>query len=283
MFVGLCIGAVFGLSIGIMLLAWLFGGDRLKLNIPSPTSLDEHFIEPTKFWANFCVGDTKVEYIEDASCAGNSFARLQVNRGDSDLMALAQIDDYSYRPRADSSWQAPLKFELRMRFSEQNPPGSSGFYLWNNPLPMDGELASLRFLKWIGFYRVSEASDVSFFPEKTGFRATILNGRWRDVLAFAKLSFAPKLRIKEVNLENRGDWTQWHTYQIEWYPDKINMAIDDETILTYETKLKGPLSLVIWCDNSCPQINDKQFDLNMTEITTPVWIDVDYVKIQPLA
>ena len=282
MFIGLCLGVGTGLTIGLGLLIWFITGNHLKLGIPKIEMLEDDFTGRTKFWANLCIGDSEVEYLPETDCAGNSFARLKVSGGENDQLALAQLDDYSYRPRADFNWEPPLVIDFRLRFSDQNGLGTGGFYLWNNPLGLGSELPNLRPLKWIGIYRFGPGAQMTFSTETDNFRASVMNGRWLDVLTFLGLPFAPPLRLKEFGLDQRHDWTQWHTYRIEWLTEQVNIAIDDEPILSYKTKLKGPLSIVIWYDNNFPQISLKKFDLKLSEVEAPAWLDVDYVKIHPL-
>ncbi len=282
MFTGLCIGSALGLSLGIGLLIWFVIGDHLSLKIPHPDILEDDFTTRQKFWANLCIGDAEIEHLHEEGCEGDMFARLKVNSGQQDQLVLAQLDDYSYRPHADFPWQPPLRLEFRVRFSSQNGSGTAGFYLWNNPLGLGSEATNLRPLKWIGMYRIADGAYMKFSDQSHNFRATVSNGRWLDILTFLGLPFAPKLRLKETGLDSAYDLTQWHTYAIEWLPNKINIAIDDDEVLSYETALTTRMGLVIWCDNNFPQISLRQFDLKMSNVETKEWLDIDYVKIHPL-
>lgn len=269
-----------GLIIGIGGAVWILLRSRLKWNIPSHRRVEDHFTAPDKFWTTFCVGSAHVEIMEEAGTRGGTFARLIVNHADSDQLALAQIDDYAYRPAADYAWRPSLRIEARMRFSANAGPGTAGLYLWNNPRALD--ITSIRPFKWIGFYRTSPNSrfDLSGIPH--GFRASVVNGSWLSLLSVFGVPMVPRLRADEAALDSKHDWTQWHTFVIEWWDNRVELYVDTEKVLTSRTRITGPLSLVIWQDNNQPHVHDGKFQFKYDAITDPAWLDIDYLIIEPM-
>ena len=43
--------------------------------------------------------------------------------------------------------------------------------------------------------------------------------------------------------------TQWHHYQLNWQPGRVEYYLDDVLVFETATSPKGPLGLVIWIDN----------------------------------
>lgn len=270
-----------GLMLGIVAAVWYLLGSRLKWNIPHHRRVEDDFTGRDKFWTTYCVGDADVLRLDDPDTRGGTFARLIVNRADEDQLALAQIDDYAYRPTADFPWTPILRVEARLRFSE-HAPGTAGLFLWNNPIGLGAELPNLRPLKWIGFSRTPPNGTMRLSGTSPGFRASVVNGSWLGMLSMFGVPLLPRLRADAVSLDGRHDWTQWHTYIIEWWRDRVELYVDGEKVLHSRTRLKGPLSLVIWQDNRRSHISDGKFDRKFDAIDSPVWIDVDYLIIEPM-
>ncbi|MBN1564034.1 MAG: hypothetical protein JXA10_09345 [Anaerolineae bacterium] len=265
--------------LGVSVTAWFLFGNRMRMGIPAHASIDDDFTTLDKFWATLCIGDARVELIDDASARGGKFARTVVNQAADDQLALAQIDDYIYRPMADFAWTPPLTLETRMRFSSNQGPGTVGLFLWNNPMGLGAELADVRPMKWIGMYRASPTSDFSALGEKTGLRATVLNGSWFNLFALFMPLF-PKPPVYEKPLDGLKDWTEWHTFHIEWRAHQIVITIDGDTMIDAHERIKGPLGLVIWYDNNQPHTGNNKLDLCYDPVTEPAYLDIDYLTIQ---
>lgn len=265
--------------LGVGVTTWFLFGNRMRMGILSHAAIDDDFTTLDKFWSTLCIGDARVELLDDSAARGGTFARMVVRRADDDQLALAQIDDYIYRPMADFAWRPPLTLETRLRFSSNQGPGTVGLFLWNNPLGLGAELADVRPMKWIGFYRASPTSDFSALGEKTGFRATVLNGSWFNLIAMFAPLF-PKPAVYEKPLDGVMDWSEWHTFTIDWRVSRTTITIDGEPMLDASEQIRGPLGLVLWYDNNQPHTGDNKLDLCYDPVTEPVYLDVDYVTIQ---
>jgi hypothetical protein len=273
---------IVGFVAGILLAAWYLFGNRLKWNTPAHQNLNEEFTSLDPFWTKICIGDANVNLLEEEGARGGKFARLVVNSAIEKQLALAQIDDYLYRPFADYAWRPPLYVEMRVRFSRDPGPGTAGMWLWNNGMGLGAELADFRPPRWLGFCRLSPAATLAFTNVQARFRATVLNGSWPGLLSMFGVPLLPRMRAVEQPLDGLNDWTIWHTYGIEWRVDSVRLLIDGETILECAERIKGPLSLIFWYDNNQPQVGPGRFALKNEAMTEPAWLDIDYITVKPL-
>ncbi len=266
---------IIGLFIGMASMLWLFFKLRMSWDIPARLRVHDDFAQYDKFFTRLCIGDAQVEFLQEDGTSQGHFVRLQVNHADDDQLVLAQIDDYSYRPMKDYPWMPPIRVEARMRFSSNTKPGAAGLYLWNNPTGLGAEATSYRPLKWIGFYR---SPDFNITGIQSGFRASVVNGSWLSSLSM----FGLKLDATEVALDDQYDWTQWHTYLIEYWKYRVVLYINGEQLLAAHTSIKGPLSAVVWLNNNHSHIHNGQFNPKYDKIDAPEWLDIDYLTIEPM-
>src|SRR5512139_912562 len=75
----------------------------------------------------------QVVQIGPAGAVKSTVWRLEIPAGSAGHYRLAQLDDYSGRPRWKFPWRAPFRLALRARASASEIPGTWGFGLWNNP------------------------------------------------------------------------------------------------------------------------------------------------------
>ena len=273
------IALLLGLFAGIAFGLWLFLGNRWT-GEPTPDALKEDFSgQPNPYLVRLLVGNAEIEQMAEA---GRQFVRLRVNEAGEGRLALAQIDDYTNRPHGGYAWRPPLIAEARLRFSSAHKPGSAGFFLWNNPIPLWAEMADVRPIEWIGFIHNSDRATMKFKgDEDPRFRASVVGSNWPQMAGLYGVAGFPAPRVAEAALD-RLDVTRWHTYTIEWRDsDDLRLLVDGETVLESSVEIKSRLALVLWVDNNLVSITGRGVNVTNEEMRD-VWLDVDYVEIQPL-
>lgn len=279
---GIIAAGIIGVILGSFVTTWFVFGNRLRTNARVYERIEDDFSERGAGWTYLTIGNSEVQLLDDPDEPGNRFARLLVNSAADDQLALAQIDDYTYRSHADYLWNPPLSVEVRMRSSHQNLPGTAGLYLWNNPFDLGSELGELRPLRWLGFYQIPETANYTLTGISTGYRASVANGTWASLLNMFGASFLPELDANEVLLDEQNDLTDWHVYRIEWRTESVQLWLDDVQILETQTRIEGPLALAIWYDNNQPYVDNGQFEQRFDAFEEAHWLDVDYINIRPL-
>jgi hypothetical protein len=197
-------------------------------------------------------------------------------------LTLAQLDDYVYRSRADYAWRPPVRAEVRMRLSRTDKRGSAGFWFWNNAFPLWAEAADFRPLTWMGFQHISPSSRMDFTGIDPRYRASVVRSTWGGLLKMFGLPVAGRLQVVEVGLDTLADWTQWHTYAIEWETDQIRLFVDGNAVLQSPASIHGPLALVLWIDNNWATVSGRHFSVKSEAIETPQWLDIDYIRIETI-
>jgi hypothetical protein len=198
--------------------------------------------------------------------------RLQIPDGNKSAYRLAQLDDYSTRPRSGFLWTAPATLSLEARVSESTLPGTWGFGLWNDPFSvsfglggMARRLPALPNAAW--FFFASSENYLSFRNDKpaSGFIAQTFSAPRIPSLLLAPgaaalpfLMWRPTSRllrqmarqfIREDSARLSVDATQWHAYQLEWSLKRVAFRVDEALVLETNFSPRGPLGLVIWIDN----------------------------------
>lgn len=277
---------VVGFVIGIAVTVWFLFGDRMRWDMMTHKTLDDDFSELDPLWTSICIGDAEVELYEEPGTRGGTFARMVINSAVAGQLALAQVDDYIYRPFADYPWRPPLFAEARLRVSAQQGPGTMGWWFWNNGMGLGAELPDMRPFKWLGFYRIPPDARLNYAGSGPGapsrFRAAVMNGTWLGMASLMGVPLLPPLKTVEAPLDDLADWTQWHTFGIEWLTTRVRLFVDGEEVLSTKVRIRGPLSMVFWYDNNHPQVSRGDFRLDYGVITVPAWLDVDYVTLKPL-
>jgi hypothetical protein len=278
MLFGWLIWLLLGVLSGVILSFWFFlgnywGGD------PTPDEIKETFTgQANPYLVRLVVGDAEICPMGEQN---DTFVRLRVNSANNARLTLSQIDDYTHRPHGGYAWQPPLVAEAKIRFSATQS-GSSGFFLWNNPVPLWAEAGDIRPINWIGFLRISDGATLKFHSGNADprFRGTVVASTWlRMAGLYTGLPGLPKPYVDEVSLDSL-DAGEWHIYTIEWRKESIRLLIDGNPVLESHIKIGTRLSLVLWVDNNQPTI-DNQVTVAYEKMQD-VRMDVAYVEIQPL-
>lgn len=204
--------------------------------------------------------------------AGSS-TRLVVHHGDTRHYSNAQIDDYAGLPRARFPHTPPLTLTLRARFSHAAATragsgmiGTAGFGFWNDPFMMTNPRPPM-LPRALWFFYASPPSDMQLALGTPGWgwkAATIDAARpaaLGPVLAAPLLiplmnipalyrrawpAVERRLRIAEALVPQ--PMTDWHTYAIAWGASRARLLVDGALLLDAPAP-RGPLGLVLWCDN----------------------------------
>lgn len=181
----------------------------------------------------------------------------------------AQLDDYQGLVRRDFLHRPPLRLTVRARFSHPAGvlKGTAGFGFWNDPFLMTG-LRRPALPRVIWFFYSSSPSNMKLDLETPGhgWKAGTLDAlRWPFLallptapLAVPLMNIGPLYRTfwplgqRAINVSERlvpVQMTDWHTYQIDWQPERAIFRVDEQVFLDCHTPPRGPLGLVIWLDN----------------------------------
>jgi hypothetical protein len=81
----------------------------------------------------------------------------------------------------------------------------------------------------------------------------------------------------------RADMTGWHTYVLEWGPERTCFVVDERAVLKDGPSPGGPLGFVMWLDNqymiATPQ---GRFGWGLVETPGRQWMEVDSLVIEAL-
>lgn len=198
--------------------------------------------------------------------------RLTVPAGPAGHYRLAQLDDYTSKPRRAFPWHAPLRFSLSARVSATDLPGTWGFGLWNDPFSLSFGLGGMaqRFpalpeTAW--FFFASPPNYLSFvdhLPAQGFLAATFRSAGLPAWLLAPGALAAPFFLLPGVSRLLRRllrrlirqdtallsiDPTEWHHYEIDWQAQQVRFYVDDVPVLETAVAPRSPLSLVLWIDN----------------------------------
>lgn len=198
---------------------------------------------------------------------------LIVRRARQGAYSNAQLDDHAGLPRAAFPNRPPLTLSLSACFSHDGADdaggglrGTAGFGFWNDPFMMSGSRTpALPAALW--FFYASPPSDMKLDVDTPGWgwKAATIDARRASAIgpALAAPLLVPLMRLGPVY---RRVWpgiqrrlgiaerlapvrmTEWHRYRIEWGRRRARFLVDD-TLLLDAPAPRGPLGLVIWCDN----------------------------------
>lgn len=229
---------------------------------------------------------------------GDGAWRLWLPPGPQGRYRLAQLDDYSLRPRANFLHRPPLTISLQARASALDIPGTWGFGLWNDPFSMSllggGGLLRLPTLPntaW--FFFASPPNWLSLrddLPAQGGLAATFRSPTWPALLLAPGALLLPLLVIPPMarflrRLARRFihqdataltiDPTAWHTYRLEWQTDQVSLIVDGGIALQTRLAPRGSLGLVIWIDNQYLSFTaDGRVGYGTLPNPDPVWIEI---------
>lgn len=184
----------------------------------------------------------------------------------------AQFDDYLHRLRRNFEWRPPCRLSLMARCNNPSHAGTWGFGFWNDPfntnLGISGSVRRLPALPncaW--FFYASDHNYLSFhdhLPAQGFLAATFSSPRipplflslgipffpllfWKGFTRMARYGLATLIRQDAVQIQM--DFTEWHSYQIEWDKHSVLFTIDEKTVLKTAIHPFGRQGLVIWVDN----------------------------------
>jgi hypothetical protein len=224
--------------------------------------------------------------------------RLEIPTGPKGRYQLAQLDDYRALKRSKLPWRPPLHITLRARASAQNLPGTWGFGLWNDPFSLSlglggGErrFPALPNAAW--FFYASPPNYLSFrndLPAQGFLAATFRSPKLPTILLALAAPLGALLVIPGAAQLGRWllrrlihqsasqidiDVTVWHTYDLYWNADRVQMAVDGQPVLDTPASPHGPLSLVLWIDNQYAALPPRGIlGYGSLPVLEPAWLEL---------
>lgn len=185
-----------------------------------------------------------------------------------DLYTNAQITDYDYQTFR-FRWQPPLRMTLRARASSSGADlrGTAGFGFWNHPFSPDVRRVRLPQAIWFFFGSPPNYMQLAQGIDGSGWKAaTIDAGRGNALMltplalpalllmqvpTLYRLLYPPiqrALAIGEVRLDDTL-LSAWHTYTIDWLPQRAVFRVDDQVVLDTPFAPRGACGFCAWIDN----------------------------------
>ena len=201
-----------------------------------------------------------------------SVYRLEIPSLPKRQYGLVQLDNYMHLSRPKFPHRPSVRLQMEAKVSRNALPGTWGFGFWNDPFSfgfgaggMTKLLPVLPNAAW--FFYGSHPNCLSLRDDLPGagfhmktFRSPLLPSIF-SVLALPILplllwpaaarylrSIAGKL-VEEDARTVSVDVTGWHQYQVEWNPDRVTFAVDQQECFCTRVSPQGALGLVIWIDN----------------------------------
>lgn len=231
--------------------------------------------------------------------------RLRISSGKAGRYRLAQLDDYTGKPRNALPWHPPCSLEIRARASSAEPlPGTWGFGFWNDPFSLSLGLkgGTRRFpalpnTAW--FFFASPPNYLSFrddLPAQGGLAAAFrsrdvpalllaLGGVSIPILVFPPLGrafrhFARRF-IEQDAVQLQVNPAEYHLYRIDWLPEAVRFCLDGEIIFHTPVSPPGPLGLVLWIDNQYAALSpDGRFRAGTLANPTDAWIEISSISLE---
>ena len=228
---------------------------------------------------------------------------LEIPAGKAGLYRVAQIDDYSDRPRKLFPLTTPITLSLRCRTSDSLLPGTWGFGFWNDPFAlglglqgMARRLPALPNACW--FFHASAENHLSFDNSQLGsgflaqtFRspqipsALLAPGLLAVPLLFSQ-TIAKWLRavsgkiIRQDGVRLNIDVTQWHAYNLTWRESEVAFSVDDALVFKSALSPQGPLGLVVWIDNQYAAWTPQgRIGLGTLQQESAGWMEIEGLEI----
>jgi hypothetical protein len=185
----------------------------------------------------------------------------------------AQLDDTAGRARRNFRWRPPLRLSLRARLSRAAPPGTFGFGFWNDPFGFSfGHFGAARKFpaapQCAWFFHGAPPLDLPLARgvPGSGWKAATLRAQAIPLpllaplaaggLVLASLPVTRRWIFDRARSFYRADEallpvapSEWHTYVIDWQPDRVLFLVDGAPVLVSLHPPLPPLGLVLWIDN----------------------------------
>jgi hypothetical protein len=224
--------------------------------------------------------------------------RLEIPSGNKDSYRLAQLDDYTRLRRSAFLWQPDFHLRLQARASAIEIPGTWGFGVWNDPFSAslglggaDRRLPALPEAAW--FFYASPANYLSFrddLPAQGFLAATFRSVQVPPALMMLGSPLLISLLFPGINRLARLvarklvhqvaalitiDPTGWHTYDLVWTEEIVQMRVDGNAFLDTHIAPRNPLGLVFWVDNQyAAWTPNGQVRLGSLANQEPAWIEI---------
>jgi hypothetical protein len=238
--------------------------------------------------------------------------RLDISTGLAHIYRLAQLDDYSSKPRNRMKHAPPLTFSLRARISSHSIHGTWGFGLWNDPLGFSpgfggkpGQYPLLPQTAW--FMHASPPNWLSLqddtlsgsgrvIPANGFFAGTFFSPQIPSFLLLPAILALPLCAIRPISQSLRRmascvlrqdaasinlDITQWHEYSIKWLSESCMFSVDGKELMHTPLSPRPPLGLVLWIDNQFAAWNPEGRIRYGTLENLAEWMEIENLKITP--
>lgn len=255
-------------------------------------------------WTQTCLGPATLQIVDEK-------LRLSLPVVQRGQYADAQIDDYDALPRSAFPWRPPLSLEVRARSSHPAATagssaetdgmlcGTAGFGFWNYPFSVRGDILMLPEAVW--FFYASPPSNMALVPGLPGWgwKAQVVHSmRAETALATAPMALSAAWARLTGDERRAARWMQhlsgaqealldvdmagWHTYRLEWRAGDALFRVDDTLILRVAHPPTRPLGFVAWIDNQYAVATPRGTLRFGTVATEAEWLELDYVRIEPL-
>ena len=252
----------------------------------------DHFDSgPSSRWTRWLQGTGQID-------CGDSTVRLVTRAARAGQYSDAQLDDYHTSPRRQWPWRPPLKLSLRARASHPHLVGTAGFGFWNDPFTLSGRVTTLPQAIW--FFYASPPSNMALAPDVPGcgWKAAIVNATWSNALRsgvpaaiavlWARLTGRATSAARWVQRISGAqealvaiDWTEWHTYELDWRRDAASFCVDRVQVLQASQPPCGPLGFVAWVDNQFAISTPRgEFRFGLLDAPGDQWLELDWIRIE---
>ena len=233
--------------------------------------------------------------------------RLDLPAGPQRTYRLAQLDDYARTSRNRLKHAPPWTFQVRVRTSNVNLPGTWGFGLWNDPFGLSlgfrggkpGRLPTLPQTAW--FMHASPPNWLSLgdnperIPANGLFAGTFRSPCIPSFLLVPGLLALPLCAIRPFSRFLRRlasriiqqdaarvdlDETQWHEYSIQWLEEGCVFSVDGDVVLRTSCSPMPPLGMVLWIDNQFAAWTPEGRLRYGTLENNDAWMEIEKLTIQ---
>jgi hypothetical protein len=251
---------------------------------------------PSSHWTRWLQGAGRLE-------SSDSTIRLVTQDAQAGVYSDAQLDDY-HAGLTDLKrqwlWRPPLQMQVRARASSRSLTGTAGFGFWNDPFTLSGSVTALPEAVW--FFYASPPADMALVPgvPGRGWKAAVVHAaRVEAVLLgvptamavlWARLTGRAQAAARWVQRISGAheillhlDWTDWHTYRLEWRRDAATFRVDGDVILRAPDPPRGPLGFVTWVDNQFAVATPRgRFRFGTLDAPGRQWIELDWIRIEEI-